>query len=89
LNATGRHPWRPAHVHFTIHAAGYEPLVTHIFRDEDPYLDSDVVFGVRSSLIGDFVRHETGLAPDGTRPNETFYTLHQVFRLAPSSELAD
>jgi len=51
LVATGRHPWRPAHLHFWIKAPGFEPLVTHLFRDGDPYLDSDVVFGVRNSLI--------------------------------------
>jgi hydroxyquinol 1,2-dioxygenase len=51
LVATGRHPWRPAHLHFWIKAEGHEPLVTHLFREGDPYLDSDVVFGVRNSLI--------------------------------------
>ena len=51
LVATGRHPWRPAHVHFLIKAHRHETLVTHLFRDGDPYLDSDVVFGVRSSLV--------------------------------------
>lgn len=51
LVASGRHPWRPAHVHFIVKAPGHETLVTHLFRDGDPYLDSDVVFGVRSSLI--------------------------------------
>jgi len=51
LVATGRHPWRPAHLHFMIKAEGHEILVTHLFRDGDPYLDSDVVFGVRNSLI--------------------------------------
>jgi hydroxyquinol 1,2-dioxygenase len=51
LVATGRHPWRPAHLHFLIKADGHETLVTHLFRGGDPYLDSDVVFGVRNSLI--------------------------------------
>ena len=51
LVATGRHPWRPAHLHFMIRAEGYDMLVTHLFREGDPYLDSDVVFGVRNSLI--------------------------------------
>jgi len=51
LVATGRHPWRPAHLHFMIKAEGHETLVTHLFREGDPYLDSDVVFGVRNSLI--------------------------------------
>lgn len=51
LEAQGRHPFRPAHVHFMIAAEGHETLVTHVFLDGDPYLDSDVVFGVKSSLI--------------------------------------
>lgn len=82
LLATGRHPWRPAHIHFMIEAAGFETLITHIFRDGDPYLDSDVVFGVRSSLIGDFRQHDAGVAPDGTHMAQPYYTLHQDFVLA-------
>src|SRR5437868_5800714 len=65
LRAMGRHPWRPAHLHFMITAPGYETLVTHVFREGDKYLDSDVVFGVRSSLIADWVRHDAGATPDG------------------------
>jgi hydroxyquinol 1,2-dioxygenase len=60
LRATGRHPWRPAHLHFMIKAPGYETLVTHVFRRGDTYLDSDAVFGVRKSLIGDWVRLSDG-----------------------------
>jgi hydroxyquinol 1,2-dioxygenase len=59
LAALGRHPWRPAHLHFMIQADGYEKLITHVFRDGDQYLDSDAVFGVRSSLIADWVRCPT------------------------------
>jgi hydroxyquinol 1,2-dioxygenase len=51
LEAQGRHPYRPAHVHFMIAAPGYETLVTHVFIAGDKYLDSDVVFGVKDSLI--------------------------------------
>ncbi len=54
LHATGRHPWRPAHLHFMIKAEGYETLITHVFRSDDPYLDSDAVFGVRQSLIAEW-----------------------------------
>ncbi|HSV50807.1 MAG TPA: intradiol ring-cleavage dioxygenase [Burkholderiaceae bacterium] len=60
LRATRRHPWRPAHLHFMITAEGYETLVTHVFRDGDPYLDSDAVFGVRQSLVADWVKHPDG-----------------------------
>jgi hydroxyquinol 1,2-dioxygenase len=59
LKATGRHPWRPAHIHFVVLAEGYEAVTTHIFDRTDPYLASDAVFAVKDSLICDFVRHET------------------------------
>ena len=75
LAATKRHPWRPAHVHFMIDAPGYRRLVTHVFANDDKYLDSDAVFGVRSSLIGDYQRHAGGMAPDGSRLPTPFYTL--------------
>jgi hydroxyquinol 1,2-dioxygenase len=83
LAALGRHPWRPAHLHFKITAPGYDPLITHIFRADGPYLDSDAVFGVRSSLIADWERHEPGVAPDGSTSLVTYYTLHYHFTLHP------
>lgn len=60
LKATKRHPWRPAHLHFMIKAPGYETLITHVFRQGDPYLDSDAVFGVRQSLVADWVPQSDG-----------------------------
>ena len=51
LKAMGRHPYRPAHIHFLISAPGYRTLVTHLFIAGDPYLKSDAVFGVKPSLI--------------------------------------
>ncbi|MDR3395258.1 MAG: intradiol ring-cleavage dioxygenase [Parasulfuritortus sp.] len=72
LRATKRHPWRPAHLHFMIQAEGYETLITHVFRNGDPYLDSDAVFGVRQSLVADWVKQ-----PDGS------YLLEYDFVLNP------
>jgi hydroxyquinol 1,2-dioxygenase len=87
LEELGRHPWRPAHLHFMIKASGYETLITHVFRSGGTYLDSDAVFGVRSSLIADWRRHEPGLAPDGTRMDVAFYTLKYDFVLhQPSND---
>lgn len=84
LKALGRHPWRPAHVHFMIEAPGYQTLITHVFRDGDPYLDSDAVYGVRNSLVGDFRSHAAGSrAPDCTAPDEPFHTLDFEFVLEP------
>ena len=75
LKATKRHPWRPAHLHFMIKAPGYETLITHVFRNGDPYLDSDAVFGVRQSLVADWVKQ-----PDGR------YLVEYDFVLAPQKE---
>lgn len=60
LTATKNHPWRPAHLHFMIKAPGYQSLITHVFRSDDQYLDSDAVFGVRQSLITDWVQQPNG-----------------------------
>jgi hydroxyquinol 1,2-dioxygenase len=54
LKATGRHPWRPSHLHFIVHAKGYRTLVTEVFPSDDPYLDEDAVFGVRSDLVMEY-----------------------------------
>ena len=55
LAATGRHPWRPAHIHLIVRAPGYKTLVTHVFDRESRYLDSDTVFAVKASLLRTFV----------------------------------
>jgi hydroxyquinol 1,2-dioxygenase len=60
LRATERHPWRPAHLHFMIKAKHYQTLVTHVFPNGDRYLDSDAVFGVRQSLVADWVKQPDG-----------------------------
>jgi protocatechuate 3,4-dioxygenase beta subunit len=57
LTALGRHPMRPAHVHFIVSAPGCETLTTHLFVAGDPYLESDAVFGVKDSLIIPFVKN--------------------------------
>ena len=84
LRATGRHPMRPAHIHFMIAAGGYETLITHMFVDGDPHLESDTVFGVRSSCIGSYIPHEAGQAPDGTKVDGPFYTMTHEFVLNPA-----
>jgi hydroxyquinol 1,2-dioxygenase len=58
LTATGRHPYRPAHIHFIVAADGHLPVTTHIFVAGSPYLDSDAVFAVKQRLIRDFARVE-------------------------------
>jgi len=87
LRATGGHPWRPAHIHFVVSAAGYEPVTTHIFDRTDQYLGSDAVFAVKDSLVCDFTRHQ---AVDGEARRlgiaAPYYTVDFDFRLKPASE---
>ncbi|MCZ4256685.1 intradiol ring-cleavage dioxygenase [Sulfitobacter sp. G21635-S1] len=61
LGALGRHPYRPAHLHYIIEAEGFETLTTHIFDPDDPYIETDAVFGVKDSLMAKFALIE---APD-------------------------
>src|ERR1700722_18493584 len=56
INALGRHPFRPAHIHFIISARGFKPLVTALYIDGDQYIDSDVVFGSREQLAVKYER---------------------------------
>ena len=54
LSHLGRHPYRPAHMHYMVTAPEFRKIVTHIFVDGDPYLESDAVFGVKKTLIASF-----------------------------------
>ncbi|MEX0308662.1 MAG: intradiol ring-cleavage dioxygenase [Tateyamaria sp.] len=54
MGALGRHPFRPAHLHYILEADGFETLTTHIFDPDDPYIHSDAVFGVKESLMAKF-----------------------------------
>lgn len=66
LAAAGRSPMRASHLHFKVTASGKRTLVTHIFVRGDALLDRDAVFGVKDSLVTDFVQHPAGNpAPDG------------------------
>jgi catechol 1,2-dioxygenase len=54
LNATERHPYRPAHIHFIVTTPGHRALTTHIFVAGSQYIESDAVFAVKKSLIKEF-----------------------------------
>lgn len=66
LSAVGRSPMRTSHLHFMVSAPGQHTLVTHIFVNGCAYLGADSVFGVKDSLIKDFVLQPAGTpTPDG------------------------
>jgi catechol 1,2-dioxygenase len=86
LNKLGRHPYRPAHLHYIIKAKGFDALVTHIFDPDDPYINSDAVFGVKESLLADFKRtHDTVRARDYGFAGD-FWDVEHDFVLARKGE---
>ncbi len=54
LDKLGRHPHRPAHIHFIVSAPGFKPVVTQLFTEGDEYIETDAVFGVKNSLVVDY-----------------------------------
>jgi hydroxyquinol 1,2-dioxygenase len=67
LAATGRSPMRASHLHFKVSAPGQRTLVTHIFVRGDELLTRDAVFGVKDSLVRDFVVQPAGTPAPGGR----------------------
>jgi protocatechuate 3,4-dioxygenase beta subunit len=86
LNRMGRHPMRPAHLHFMVSAPGYETVVTHLFVKGDPYLESDVVFGVKDSLIVDFKRSESQAEAQKVGLKAPFHSASYDFVLRPAGK---
>jgi hydroxyquinol 1,2-dioxygenase len=81
LRASGRHAMRPAHIHFMISANGYERLITHLFVKGDEYLDSDAVFGVKDSLILDFIPQNDAEKARELGFKTPFYEVNYDFKL--------
>lgn len=85
LNRMGRHPMRPAHMHFIASAPGYEPVITHAFVKGDPYLDSDAVFAVKDSLIAEFKKIDSPEEAKKLGMPSPFLRLDFDIRLAPAA----
>ncbi len=85
LETLGRHPFRPAHLHYILEADGFETLITHIFDPDDPYIHTDAVFGVKESLLAKFKRVEDpeDIAEAGF--DGPFFEVVHDFVLAPTS----
>ena len=84
IDRMGRDCNRPGHIHMIVSAAGHVPVTTHLFVADSPYLQTDVVFGVRDSLIVPFEQRQAGTADDGREMPRPYWTAHYDFRLAPS-----
>ena len=86
LERMGRHPMRPAHLHFMVSAPGYETVVTHLFVKGDPYLESDAVFGVKDSLVVEFKRNESQAEAQKLGLPAPFYRASYDFVLRPAGK---
>jgi hydroxyquinol 1,2-dioxygenase len=84
LRKMGRHPNRPGHIHMKVYAPAHQPVTTHLFVADSPYLESDAVFGVRNSLVVKFDAHPPGTAPDGRVMSVPYHSARYDFRLVPA-----
>ena len=85
LGALGRHPYRPAHLHYIIRADGFETLTTHIFDPDDPYINSDAVFGVKASLLAEFRKVDDPKRAGELEFAGPFWEVEHDFVLAPEA----
>ena len=83
VRATGRHHYRPAHLHFLICKPGFKTLISQIYVNDDDKLETDVQFGVTHAVVGNFVRHK-GAAP-ATDVTGEWYSLDQTFVMEPGN----
>lgn len=86
LRAANRSPMRPAHIHFMVAAPGCRTLVTHVFAAGDPHLGDDAVFGVKPSLIEEFVEQPSGIGPAGRTLERRWWKLVFDIKLARMEE---
>lgn len=84
LALMGRHPYRPAHIHLMVSAKGFQPVTTQLYDQDDPYIDSDAVFGVKASLAVPFRRIEDASAAARWGLKAPFYMVEYDFGLAPA-----
>ena len=82
LAALGRHPNRAAHIHFIVTAPGYDPVITHIFTPDCPYLSEDAVFGVKETLIAAFKHVDDRAAVADSGFGQPFWRVAWDFTLA-------
>lgn len=88
MNKTRISHMRPAHIHFCVEAPGYHRVVTHLFQRGCPYIETDVVYGVKEPLIVDFVKKPAGTAPNGESIATPYYIINYDFVLQKAAKAA-
>jgi catechol 1,2-dioxygenase len=82
----GRHPNRAAHLHFIVTARGFDPVITHIFTPDCPYLPEDAVFGVKRELIANFNKIDDPRAGERVGLSSPFWSVSWDFTLAMAGQ---
>jgi catechol 1,2-dioxygenase len=83
VRATGRHNFRPAHLHFLIFKEDYKTLISQIYSNDDDKLETDVQFGVTRALIGNYVRHAAGEKAPAPDVQGEWFSHDQTFVMEP------
>ena len=83
LRAQGRHNMRPAHIHFLIHKPGYKAQFSQVYSSDDPFLETDVQFGVTRALVGQYVRHHASEKAPAPDVQGEWYSLDHHFVIEP------
>jgi catechol 1,2-dioxygenase len=83
IRASGRHNYRPAHLHFLAFKEGFKTLVSQIYVPDDPVIETDVQFGVTRALLGNYVRHDAGEKAPADDVEGEWYSLDQTFVMEP------
>jgi catechol 1,2-dioxygenase len=86
--ATKRSNMRPAHLHVIASAEGYSTVVTELYTDDDAYIDSDAVFGVKASLVAhyDWITDEQKVAVSPRK--RPYWELRRDLVLTPGTRTA-
>lgn len=80
LKQQGRHNMRPAHIHFLIHKEGFKTQFSQVYSADDPYIASDVQFGVTKTLIANYVKHLSNEQPaPNPKISGAWYSLEHTF----------
>ncbi|MBV9557747.1 MAG: catechol 1,2-dioxygenase [Pseudolabrys sp.] len=83
VRATKRHNFRPAHLHFLIFKQGYKTLISQVYSNDDPKLETDVQFGVTKALIAHYVRHGANEKAPAKDVTGEWYSLDYTFVMEP------
>ena len=89
LNGTGRHPWRPAHLHYLVYKDGYQTIQTELFNSDSEHLDSDAVFGVKETLVVPYTLNEDLDAAKEHGFDVPFYEGHYDFVMKDDASVVD